>query len=254
MLKVDGIEKSYKQGGLFSKQKQQVLKKVAFECQQGECLGIIGESGSGKSTLGRLILGIEKPDRGRILFEGKNVNNRCVRMGSISAVFQNYTSSINPFLTVEEAIMEPLKAQKKVKADMQSKVETLLHQVGLNPSYRLKYPHELSGGEAQRVCIARAISTEPRCIVFDEAISSLDVSVQIQVLRLLEELKQFYQMSYVFITHDIQAAAYICDRVLIFRDGQIEEMVPIKQLKDVQSDYARKLLTYLITFQGEDQG
>lgn len=253
MLKVDGIEKSYKQGGLFSKQKQQVLKNVAFECYQGECLGIIGESGSGKSTLGRLMLGIEKPDRGRILFDGKNVNNCRVRMGSLSAVFQNYASSINPFLTVEEAIMEPLKAQKKVEADMQSKVDRLLHQVGLNPSYRLKYAHELSGGEAQRVCIARAISTEPRCIVFDEAISSLDVSVQIQVLRLLKELKQFYQMSYVFITHDIQAAAYICDRIIIFRDGQIEEMVPIKQLKDVQSDYARKLLTYLITFQGEDQ-
>ncbi|MDN8592329.1 ABC transporter ATP-binding protein [Paenibacillus sp. 11B] len=253
MLKVDGIEKSYKQGGLFSKQKQQVLKNVAFECYQGECLGIIGESGSGKSTLGRLILGIEKPDRGRILFDGKNVNNRRVRMGSISAVFQNYASSINPFLTVEEAIMEPLKAQKKVEADMQSKVDRLLHQVGLNSSYRLKYAHELSGGEAQRVCIARAISTEPRCIVFDEAISSLDVSVQIQVLRLLKELKQFYQMIYVFITHDIQAAAYICDRIIIFRDGQIEEMVPIKQLKDVQSDYAKKLLTYLITFQREDQ-
>lgn len=150
--------------------------------------------------------------------------------------------------------MEPLKAHKKVEADIQSKVDTLLHQVGLDSSYRLKYPHELSGGEAQRVCIARAISTEPRCIVFDEAISSLDVSVQIQVLRLLKELKQFYQMSYVFITHDIQAAAYICDRVIIFRDGQIEEMVPIEQLKDVQSDYARRLLTYLITFQEEDQG
>lgn len=115
MLKVDGIEKSYKQGGLFSKQRQKILKKVSFECQHGECLGIIGESGSGKSTLGRLILGIEKPDRGRILFEGKNVNDRRVRRGSISAVFQNYTSSINPFLTVEEAIMEPLKAQKKWK-------------------------------------------------------------------------------------------------------------------------------------------
>jgi nickel transport system ATP-binding protein len=254
MLKVDGIEKSYRQGGLFSKQRQQVLKRVAFECQHGECLGIIGESGSGKSTLGRLILGIEKPDRGRILFEGKNVNDRRVRRGSISAVFQNYTSSINPFLTVEEAIMEPLKAHKKVGTDMQSKVDTLLHQVGLDSSYRLKYPHELSGGEAQRVCIARAISTEPRYIVLDEAISSLDVSVQIQVLRLLKELKQFYQMSYVFITHDIQAAAYICDRVIIFRDGQIEEMVPIEQLKDVQSDYAKRLLTYLITFQGEDQG
>ncbi|WP_433746757.1 ABC transporter ATP-binding protein [Paenibacillus amylolyticus] len=248
MLKVDGIEKSYRQSGLFSKQRQQVLKNVAFECYHGECLGIIGESGSGKSTLGRLILGIEKPDRGTILFEGKNVKDRSVRMGNISAVFQNYTSSINPFFTVEEAIIEPLKAQKKVQQHMQSKVDELLYQVGLDPSYRRKYPHELSGGEAQRVCIARAISTAPKCILLDEAISSLDVSVQIQVLQLLKQLKEIYKMSYVFITHDIQAAAYICDRVIIFRDGQIEEMVPIGQLKDVQSEYAKKLLKHLITF------
>ncbi|MBT2283495.1 ABC transporter ATP-binding protein [Paenibacillus polymyxa] len=248
MLKVDGIEKSYRQSDLFSKQRQQVLKNVAFECHHGECLGIIGESGSGKSTLGRLILGIEKPDRGTILFEGKNVKDRRVRMGNISAVFQNYTSSINPFFTVEEAIIEPLKAQKKVQQNIQSKVDQLLHQVGLDPSYRRKYPHELSGGEAQRVCIARAISTAPKCILLDEAISSLDVSVQIQVLQLLKQLKEIYKMSYVFITHDIQAAAYICDRVIIFREGQIEEIVPIEQLKDVQSDYAKKLLKHLIPF------
>ncbi|WP_454191074.1 ABC transporter ATP-binding protein [Paenibacillus sp. Marseille-Q7038] len=248
MLKVEGIEKSYKQGGLFSKQRQQILKNVAFECHHGECLGIIGESGSGKSTLGRLIVGIENPDRGTILFEGKNVKDRSVRLGNISAVFQNYTSSINPFFTVEDAIMEPLNAQKKVQQDTKNKIDLLLHQVGLDTSYKQKYPHELSGGEAQRVCIARAISTAPKCIVLDEAISSLDVSVQIQVLQLLKELKEIYQMSYVFITHDIQAAAYICDRIIIFRAGQIEEIVPIEQLKDVQSDYARKLLKYLITF------
>lgn len=248
MLKVDSIEKSYKKGGLFSKGRQKVLNNVSFECRNGECLGIIGESGSGKSTLGRLIVGIEKPDRGAVLFEGKNIQDRRVRLGSISAVFQDYTSSINPFFTVEEAIMEPLKGQKKVQTEIQSKIDNLLHQVGLNSSYRKKYPHELSGGEVQRVCIARAISTEPKCILLDEAISSLDVSVQMQVLELLKELKETYKMSYVFITHDIQAAAYICDRVIFFRNGQIEEIVKIEQLKDVQSEYARKLLQMLITF------
>lgn len=248
MLKVDSIEKSYKKGGLFSKGRQKVLNNVSFECRNGECLGIIGESGSGKSTLGRLIVGIEKPDRGAVLFEGKNIQDRRVRLGSISAVFQNYTSSINPFFTVEEAIMEPLKGQKKVQTEIQSKIDKLLHQVGLNSSYRTKYPHELSGGEVQRVCIARAVSTEPKCILLDEAISSLDVSVQMQVLELLKELKETYNMSYVFITHDIQAAAYICDRVIFFRNGQIEEIVKIEQLKDVQSEYARKLLQMLITF------
>ncbi|KEK22121.1 ABC transporter ATP-binding protein [Bacillus gaemokensis] len=248
MIRVDSVEKSYKKGGLFSRDRQKILKKVSFECRSGECLGIIGESGSGKSTLGRLILGIEKPDCGTVLFEGKNIANRVVRLGNISAVFQDYTSSINPFFTVEEAIMEPLKTKKKDSKEYQIKIDILLNQVGLNPSYRKKYPHQLSGGEIQRVCIARAISTEPKCILLDEAISSLDVSVQKQVLELLKQLRKIYNMSYIFITHDIQAAAYICDRIIIFKDGQIEEIAPIEQLKDVRSEYARKLLQMLIAF------
>ncbi|MGZ9818046.1 ABC transporter ATP-binding protein [Peribacillus simplex] len=248
MLKVDSVEKSYKSGGLFSNKRQKILNNISFECGSGECLGIIGESGSGKSTLGRLLIGIEKPDRGTVLFQGENVGDRKVRSGNISAVFQDYKSSINPFFTVEEAIMEPLKIKRKVNKEIQNRIDNLLNQVGLNPSYRKRYPHELSGGEVQRVCIARAISTEPKCILLDEAISSLDVSVQIQVLELLKELKNLYNMSYVFITHDIQAAAYICDRAIIFRNGQIEEVIKIEQLKNVQSEYARKLLDKLITF------
>ncbi|MBD1381805.1 ABC transporter ATP-binding protein [Metabacillus arenae] len=248
MLKVDNVLKNYKKGGLFSSERQNVLKGVSFECENGECLGIIGESGSGKSTLGRLLLGIEKPDSGMVLFDGENVVDRKVRLGSISAVFQDYKSSINPFYTVEDAILEPMKIQNKSRKENKDKVVNLLNQVGLPASYRNKYPHVLSGGEVQRVCIARAISTEPKCIILDEAISSLDVSVQTQVLELLKELKRIYNMSYIFITHDLQAAAYICDRIIIFRDGQIEEIVGIEQLKDVQSVYARKLLQSLITF------
>ncbi|WP_339146226.1 MULTISPECIES: ABC transporter ATP-binding protein [unclassified Sutcliffiella] len=248
MLKVDSVEKTYKKGGLFSSERQNILKGVSFECKNGECLGIIGESGSGKSTLGRLLIGIEKPDSGMVLFDGKNVVDRKVRLGSISAVFQDYKSSINPFYTVEDAILEPMKIQNNSRKENKDKVVNLLNQVGLPASYRNKYPHELSGGEVQRVCIARAISTEPKCIILDEAISSLDVSVQTQVLELLKKLKKIYNMSYVFITHDLQAAAYICDRIIIFKDGQIEEIVGIEQLKDVQSVYARKLLQSLITF------
>lgn len=246
MLSVDRVEKSYKKGGLFSKKKEQVLKNISFECTRGECLGIIGESGSGKSTLGRLLLGIEKPDRGTVLFEGKSVEDRRVRMGNISAVFQDYTSSINPFYTVEEAILEPLQMRRGHLEDVQSKIDHVLCQVGLNPSYRKKYPHELSGGEAQRVCIARAVATEPKCILFDEAISSLDGSVQIQVLELLKDLRKLYDMGYIFITHDIQAAAYICDRVMIIRNGEIEEIVKVEHLKDVQSAYTKKLLQMII--------
>jgi nickel transport system ATP-binding protein len=246
LLTVNHVHKSYKKGGLFFKERQQVLSSISFDWKQGECLGIIGESGSGKSTLGRLLLGIEKPDQGSILWEGNRIEDRRTRFGNISAVFQDYTSSINPFYTVEQAIMEPLKLQIKNQQECRIKVDQLLHQVGLDSSYRNKYPHELSGGEAQRVCIARAVSTEPRCIVLDEAISSLDGSVQIQILELLQKLRTMYNMGYIFITHDIQAAAYLCDRVMIIRNGEIELIVGIEQLKDVQSPYAKKLLQMII--------
>ncbi|NQX57984.1 ABC transporter ATP-binding protein [Paenibacillus qinlingensis] len=248
MLIVDGVEKSYRKVGFFSNKKQQILKNISFSFHHGDCLAIIGESGSGKSTLGRLIAGIEKPDCGSILFEGKNVAHRTVRAGNISMVFQDYTSSINPFFTVEQAIMEPLKMHNRRVTENHNKLDILLNQVGLHSSYRNKYPHELSGGEIQRVCIARAISTEPQCLILDEAISSLDVSVQLQVLDLLKDLKDIYRMSYIFITHDIQAAAYLCNKVIIFRDGQIVEMVPMAHLNHVQSEYARKLLQAQIIF------
>ena len=247
MLKVEGVCKSYKKGGLFSGARQQVLFDIDFEWRRGECLGIIGESGSGKSTLGRLLLGIERPDKGTVTYGGRMVAERGARRGAISAVFQDYTSSINPFYTVEQAVLEPLKlaGRAALQAQRQSPrdvVERLLRQVGLDASYMAKYPHELSGGEAQRVCIARAISTGPACIVLDEAISSLDGSVQMQVLELLKRLKETLGVGYIFITHDIQAAAYLCDRVMIVKSGRIEELVEVERLNAVESPYARELL------------
>lgn len=247
MLIVEGVEKSYKKSGIFSRERTRVLEDISFECKAGECLGIIGESGSGKSTLGRLLLGIEKPDRGTVSFEGRSITERRARRGSVSAVFQDYTSSLHPFYTVEQALLEPLILTDMKLKDMRKKVDLLLTQVGLDAAYRKKYPHELSGGEAQRVCIARAVSTEPRWILLDEAVSSLDGSVQLQVLELLKNLREIYGMSYIFITHDIQAAAYICDRLILIRSGRIDEIVPIERLKDVQSAYARDLLRMMIT-------
>lgn len=246
MLTVEGVEKSYRKSGMFSRERTRVLEDISFECRAGECLGIIGESGSGKSTLGRLLLGIEKPDRGSVKFEGKSIVERKFRRGNMSAVFQNYTSSLHPLYSVEQALLEPMKLTDMKLKEMQNKVDLLLTQVGLDATYRKKYPHELSGGEAQRVCIARAVSTEPKWILLDEAVSSLDGSVQLQVLELLKSLLEIYGMSYIFITHDIQAAAYICDRLILIRNGRIDEIVPIEQLKDVQSAYARDLLRMMI--------
>lgn len=242
MLRVEGVSKSYRQSGWFSKMKQQVLHDIGFEWSKGECLGIIGESGSGKSTLGRLLLGLEKPDQGVISFNGKPIAERSARRGGISAVFQDYTSSINPFYTVRQALLEPLKLTGGSPQRFDGHIVTLLRQVGLDESYLPKYPHELSGGEAQRICIARAVSTGPQCMVLDEAISSLDGSVQMQVLELLKSLRGTYGLGCIFITHDIGAAAYLCDRIMIIRKGRIVELVETKDLKQVESPYARELL------------
>ncbi|MBN8253278.1 ABC transporter ATP-binding protein [Priestia flexa] len=247
MLNVCEVEKSYPSGGLLPKEKKQIIKRVSFECAAGECLGIIGESGSGKSTLGRLILGIERPDKGEVLLDGVSTENVQARVGKMSAVFQNYASSINPFFTVKKTIMESLRIVKIQKADQEKEIEKLLHQVGLPAFYKHKYPHELSGGEAQRVCIARAIATKPKYLLLDEAVSSLDISVQLQILTLLKELRSAYDMSYIFITHDLQAATYLCDRLMIFKEGQVEEVVSVNNLKNVKSSYAKALLNKTIS-------
>ncbi|MEK4250093.1 ABC transporter ATP-binding protein [Paenibacillus sp. FSL W7-1287] len=249
MLIVDRVDKSYKKGGLFSRERQQVIKTVSFQYEQGECLGIVGESGCGKSTLGRLLLGIEKPERGSILLKGNRVGGKRAGRREISAVFQDYTSSINPYFTVEQAIMESLNSLNRdasSRRENHAKVDRLLQNVGLDPHCRTKYPHELSGGQIQRVCIARAVATEAPCILLDEAISSLDSSVQMQVLELLKKLKEVNKLGYIFITHDIQAAAFICDRIMFMRDGQIEEFVSSNQLTNVQSPYAKKMLQMVI--------
>lgn len=241
-LEVKDIKKSFhERKGFFNRQKKQVLKGVSFGIEEGECLGIIGESGSGKSTLGRIILGIEKADQGEIYFEGNRVKKNW--KNEMSVVFQDYTSSVNPRFTVFEAIAEPLLKKKLSKIELTNTIITLLEQVGLNESYLERLPHELSGGQLQRVCIARAIAIQPKIILLDEAISSLDVSVQVQILDLLVDLKKKYGLSYIFITHDLTAVTYICDRVLFFKEGQIiEEVHSMKELKEVKEDYSKALL------------
>lgn len=242
MLEVRQVEKSFINGqGLFKKKKKQVLKGVSLCLKEGECLGIIGESGSGKSTLGKIILGMEKADKGTIAYKGST--SRKDWQKEMSVVFQDYTSSVNPRFTVAEIIAEPLLGQKLSKVELKAYSVNLLEQVGLDENYLKRLPHELSGGQLQRVCIARAIANKPKVIVLDEAISSLDVSVQVQILDLLVELKKRYQLSYLFITHDLTAVTYMCDRVIFFKEGQIiEEVEEINQLGNVKEAYSRSLL------------
>ena len=240
LLEVKNIEFSYGRRKL-KRNNANILKNVSFSLNEGECLGLIGESGSGKSTLGRIILGLEKQQKGTITFNG--VLNRDVWQKELNVVFQDYTTSVNPRFKVIDIIKETLLEKKLNREELEKKVIEVLEQVGLNKDYLYRYPHELSGGQLQRVCIARAISQKPKFILLDEAISSLDVSVQVQVLDLLIELKEKYNLSYLFITHDLSAVTYICDKVMFLKNGEIIEKIDdMKDLKYVKSEYSRALL------------
>lgn len=257
LMKVLNIKKSYTQKKFLKKSVKIVLNDVSLSLEQGKCVGIIGESGSGKSTLGRIITGIEKADSGVVEFEGKNIyqkENRNMK-NDISVVFQNYVSSVNPRFSVAQIIAEPLIISSQVsrskidKNKIDEEVKKLIKIVGLSEEFLERFPHELSGGQLQRVCIARAIVTKPKFILLDEAVSSLDVSTQVEILDLLQKLKKEYNLSYVFITHDLLTITYICDSVIFFKDGKIEEKIDdIRNLKNIKKDYSKKLLEAVIEF------
>lgn len=249
MITVNHVHKSYAQKGKgFKKESLHVLNDISFSIEQGECMGLVGESGSGKSTLGRLLLGLEQPDDGSILIEGQTVKQWTkANKGMMSVVFQDYTSSANPSFTVKDIISEPMIVLKQ-KKDLNGMVNDLLEKVNLPLSMADRYPHELSGGQLQRVCIARAISTNPRFIVLDEAISSLDVSVQAQILELLHTLKDELQMTCLFIAHDLQAVAHLCDQVMFLYEGKLVEKIAVDRLSKVQHTYAQRLLESVIPF------
>ena len=257
LLKVLNIKKSYTQKKFLKKTVKIVLNDVSLSLEQGKCVGIIGESGSGKSTLGRIITGIEKADSGVVEFEGKNIHQKENRnmKNDISVVFQNYISSVNPRFSVAQIIAEPLIISSQVnrskidKNKIDEEVKKLIKIVGLSEEFLERFPHELSGGQLQRVCIARAIVTKPKFILLDEAVSSLDVSTQVEILDLLQKLKKEYNLSYVFITHDLLTITYICDSVIFFKDGKIEEKIDdIRNLKNIKKDYSKKLLEAVIEF------
>lgn len=250
MIEVKGICKSYKAAGMsWKSRKREVLKGVTMEIHEGDCAGLIGESGSGKSTLARIILGLERPDSGEVLIEGEPVRKWCKNHpGKMSVVFQDYTSSANPRYTVEQIIKESMIACQ-MQEDLDKRVKELMEAAELPVNLLTRYPHELSGGQLQRVCIARAISTNPSFIVLDEAVSSLDVSVQAQILKLLSDLQKKYHMTYLFIAHDLQAVASLCDDIYFLFRGNMVEHCKREGLSKVQNDYARELLTSVIPFE-----
>ncbi|WP_288680709.1 ABC transporter ATP-binding protein [uncultured Brachyspira sp.] len=262
LLEAKDIRVSFRkenQEKVFGKEKQTVLNGVSLKLKKGECLGIIGESGSGKSTLGKVILGLHKPEKGEVVIDGMKLYGKKYKMKNIrydiSVVFQDYVSSVNPRFTVMSALDEAINVhiintgEKLDKINRRNMAIELLNNVGLNESFLSRYPHELSGGQLQRICIARAVAIHPKVILLDEAVSSLDVSTQTQVMDYLIKLRKIYQFSYIFITHDLSTITYLCDRVLFFNNGNIiEEIENIKDLNNVKTDYAKELLNSVKTF------
>lgn len=258
MLEVNNVCVSFRserQEKIFGTARNQVLFDVSLKVSQGTCLGILGESGSGKSTLGRVIFGLLKPDTGEVKIQDVSVyasrNGRKNLQKRLSVVFQDYTTSANPRFRVKEIIAEGLAARErnqKIRLNRLEEINRLLELVGLNSSYANRYPHELSGGQLQRVCIARAVACQPEIILFDEAISSLDAHTQIQIMDLLHDLKEKLGLTYIFITHDLTSVTYLCDDVLFLYHGRITEHIPVSRIAETKDDYARKLLASIIEF------
>ena len=223
---------------------------VSFEVVQGETVGLVGESGCGKTTLGRAILQLVKPTEGKIYLEGKDITEiksaalRNMRK-DLQIVFQDPYGSLNPRITIGNAILEPLMVHKVLDNNTQrkEKVIELLEKVSLLPEHFNRYPHQFSGGQRQRICIARALALNPSFLIFDESVSALDVSVQAQVLNLLNDLKKEFGFTSIFISHDLSVVRYVSDRILVMRKGKIVEQGDAEQIYHHPSnEYTQKLI------------
>ena len=230
VLSVENVRKSYRQGGVFAGGKPvEVLKGVSFELARGECLGLVGRSGCGKSTLGRLALGLERPDSGAVRFKGRDVREikgkdwRYFRR-NVQVVFQNFIGAVNPRLSAGDIVAEPLRNFEALDGKrLTARVAELLEMVGLSAADARKRPAAFSGGQLQRVCIARAMALGPEVLVLDEAVSSLDMLVQAQVMELLARLGRERGTSCLFISHDLRVVARLCSRVAVMKGGVIVE-------------------------------
>lgn len=258
MLELKNISVSFRserQDKIFGHTRQQVLFDVSLKVEDGTCLGILGESGSGKSTMGRVLCGLLKPDSGEAILDGISVyGSRAGRrnlQNKLSVVFQDYTTSANPRFRVKDIIGEGLTVRERregAKLNRSEETASLLEMVGLNAGFANRFPHELSGGQLQRVCIARAVACRPEVILFDEAISSLDAHTQVQVMDLLRELKERLNLTYIFITHDLTSITYLCDDVLFLYQGRVTEYMPVSRIGQTKDEYARKLLESIVVF------
>ncbi|MBW2961652.1 ABC transporter ATP-binding protein [Mesonia aestuariivivens] len=252
LLEVINVEKEFLSNPSLFQQKSSVkaVNNVSFKIYEGETLGLVGESGCGKSTLGNVILQLDKASSGKVYYRGNDITKisktalRKLRK-EIQLIFQDPFSSLNPRIPVGKAIMEPMEVHNLHKNSKERKQKTLelLNRVGLDESHFYRYPHEFSGGQRQRIGIARTIAVEPKLIVCDESVSALDISVQAQVLNLLNELKENFGFTYVFISHDLAVVKYMSDQLLVMNQGEIVESGDADQIyAHPKKEYTQKLI------------
>lgn len=259
LLEIKNLKKYYPIKTMLKVEYLKAVDNISFDIFKGEILGLVGESGCGKSTLGRMTINLLEPTSGEVLYKNKNIFNLKQKQmkdlrKKMQIVFQDPFACLNPRLKIKDIIAEPLKFHNKLSKDeMDNLVFTIMKDVGLDEDIANRYPHELSGGQQQRVGIARALILKPEFIVCDEPVSALDVSVQAQILNLLSQMRNKYDLTYLFISHNLSVVHHLCDRVIVMYLGQIVEIASKDELfSNPLHPYTKALLSSLLSLDAKD--